>query len=267
MVKNFWAGLLGRYASGILTVCLFAFMAAGIAGCDTWGQERVSKPEFSWSVPGKSVQGRPIECLSMGNGERTVLVMATIHGDEFAGTPLVRKMIDHLNKNPQKLARLRVVVMPMANPDGYALGQRYNANGVDLNRNFEAENRVNNEVNGPRGLSEPESRVIRDIIRSYRPERIITLHQPLECVDYDGPAGDVAYAMARCCDLPLNKLGSRPGSLGAYAGERLSIPTVTVELREEDSQKSADELWRAYGRMLLAGVFYPEPVTDFIVAK
>jgi protein MpaA len=64
--------------------------------------------------------------------------------------------------------------------------------------------------------------------------------------------------MGRVCDLPVNKLGSRPGSMGAYIGETLGIPIITVELRATDNSLSADELWAKYGRALVAAIVHPE---------
>jgi len=110
------------------------------------------------------------------------------------------------------------------------MGTRENVHGIDLNRNFRASNRLNNETNGLKPLSEPESRAIEAVIRQYHPDRIVSIHQPLNCIDYDGPAQALAARMAQYCDLRVKKLGARPGSLGSYTGEELRIPTITVEL-------------------------------------
>ena len=127
-------------------------------------------------------------------------------------------------------ASYTVWIAPDLNPDGVAAGTRHNAHGVDLNRNFEAANRENSRQYGMVGLSEPESRALHGLIVTYRPDRIISIHQPLRCIDYDGPASGLARVMVAECDLPLQKLGARPGSLGAYAGATLGIPIITVEL-------------------------------------
>ncbi|MCF7954501.1 MAG: hypothetical protein K9M75_01745, partial [Phycisphaerae bacterium] len=113
-----------------------------------------------------------------------------------------------------------------------------------------------NERNGPHGLSEPESRVIQELILRFKPDRIVVFHEPLACIDYDGPGGGIAYAMGRYTDLPVKKLGSRPGSLGAYAGETLGIPIITVELRPTAKMLSANELWAKYSKMTLAAISY-----------
>ena len=209
-------------------------------------------------IIGRSVQNRPIMCQIFGNGPDVVLIMATIHGSEPAGTPLVRKLAHYLEDNKYLLRGRTVVLMPLANPDGLALQTRGNANGVDLNRNFSAHNRINNATNGHSPLCEPESQVIYDVIHKHKPDRIVSIHQPLACIDYDGPAAGLAGQMARYCTLPVKKLGGRPGSLGSYAGMTLGIPIITFEMLESDSQLTAETLWQRYGKALLAAIVYPD---------
>lgn len=214
-----------------------------------------------YRVLGRSVQGRAITAQILGEGIDTTLVIATIHGNEAAGTPLVKRLADHLETNPGLLAGRRVVIIPVANPDGMVAGTRHNIRGVDLNRNFQASNRVNNGTNGHAPLSEPESRAIQAAVQEFNPDRILTLHQPLNCIDYDGPGQALAAAIASSCRLPVKKLGARPGSLGAYTGEELGIPTITVEMPAAASSLSEDALWTRYGRAMIDGVTHPIAVS------
>jgi protein MpaA len=263
----------------ILTGCLLTVVLT-LAGCF----EPVDYPQITTTSPsqsilnspqqriaGYSVKGRPIVYLTLGYGPETILIMATIHGNEPAGTPLVRRLNTYLQNNPDMLAGRTVILMPVANPDGLELKSRYNANKVDLNRNFAAENRVNNKENGPAGLSEPESQAIEQIIRQHTPDRIVSLHQmvgqnyddlaqkfPAGCIDYDGPGERLANHMAEYCELPVKKLGSRPGSLGSYAGITLGIPIITFEMKRNDTQLDSQTLWDKYRKALLAAITYPE---------
>lgn len=206
---------------------------------------------------GRSVRGTPIRAQVLGDGHDTTLIIATIHGNESAGTPLVHSLAGHLMANPELLSGRQVVILDVVNPDGMAAGTRENIRGIDLNRNFETANRVNNSTHGHRPLSEPESRAIQTAILQYDPDRIITLHQPLNCIDYDGPGKELAMYMARQCPLPIKKLGARPGSLGSYTGEDLGIPTITMELPQSASQLTDALLWKQYGPAMLAGITYP----------
>ncbi|QDU69405.1 DUF2817 domain-containing protein [Engelhardtia mirabilis] len=203
---------------------------------------------------GRSVEDRPIELLSLGSGAQTVLLIATIHGDEWAGTPLLDRLADELLADPVRLAGRRVLLICDANPDGHAADTRENARGVDLNRNFPAENRREGEDYGEQGLSEPESATLAALIRAARPSRVVSIHQPLRCVDWDGPIDDLAQRMAEACGLPARKLGTRPGSMGAWLGEDLGIGIVTLELPGGSQRLGADELWRRYGPALLVAV-------------
>lgn len=213
-------------------------------------------------VVGMSVEGRPIECRHLGGGSRTVLFIATIHGDEYVGTPLLRDLEEHLKRNPRLLAGRKVVFLPVANPDGYANNSRENVNGVDLNRNFPAGNFKPSAAHGSAPLSEPESVAIKKVLDEHQPDAIITIHQPYGVLDYDGPGEDLAQAMAAHCDLPVKRVGSRRGSLGSYAGQSLGIPIITVEYREDASDLTEEELWAKYGPSLVAAVRFPEGIEE-----
>ncbi len=196
-----------------------------------------------------------------GNGEDVVLLMAGIHGSEAAGVPLLERLGQELMNNPKLLAGRTVVILPQVNPDGVKAGKRRNANGVDLNRNFPADNFDAIKGNGEEPLSQPESRAVLKQIERYTPSRIVTYHQPLSCVDYDGEgAQQIAEAMGEHTDLPVKRLGGRPGSLGSYFGIDRGIPCITFELPKNASKMNAQELWDSYGQATLAAVVYPQPL-------
>jgi protein MpaA len=202
----------------------------------------------SSSVVGRSLEGHPIEYRRWGRERPRVMFIATIHGDEPAGTPLLKRLERALDERPELRAGRSVLIVPLANPDGLAQGRRGNARGVDLNRNFPAGNWKERRVNGTAPLSEPESLALNELIQRYRPDRIISIHQPLACIDYDGAARDLAQAMSGAGNLPVRKLGARSGSLGSYAGLTLGIPAPT--------------LWRRYGPLLLTAIRHPDGVVD-----
>lgn len=247
-----WAGLGAALTLALLSGCQGGF----------WGAEGSPRPpsqrvEFQRMVIGQSVEGRPIHCEMYGrSGGETVLIMASIHGTERAGTPLVRRLGQHLRENPDLLDDRLVLLIPQTNPDGFAKKTRGNARGVDLNRNFPAKNFSARRQHGPQPLSEPESRALHALLAEYQPDRIVTLHEPLDCMDYDGPpeSKKLAEAMAAVCDLKVNRVGARDGSLGSYAGETLGIPIVTVEFGKDVAGLGETEMWARYGRMLIAAI-------------
>ncbi|MEN1681126.1 MAG: DUF2817 domain-containing protein [Planctomycetota bacterium] len=204
---------------------------------------------------GYSLGGRAIECQEFGVGSDVLMVIATIHGNEASGTPLVAAFADWLRANPDELAGKKVVIVPVANPDGFAADERFNQNGVDLNRNFPATNFGGDDTKpyGERPLSEPESRTLMKVLCHYFPARVVSIHQPVNCVDYDGPAESLAQAMAAECPLPVKKLGSRPGSLGSFVGVTLNRPIITLEL-PKNAGMDAQQLWQVYGGALRAAL-------------
>ncbi len=243
-----------------IALCCAAFML--MAGCGPQPKDPyapvIRTPErLSGQTIGFSVQDRPIELITVGSGPETVLIIASIHGNEDAGTPLVDELIGHLKRRIDVLGSHTVLIVPIANPDGRALRTRVNAAGIDLNRNFPSGNRINNDRFGVTGLTEPESQILHDLIIDWHPSRIISIHQPLACLDYDGPAEELTRFIRLYCGLPIRKLGARPGSLGSFSGVDLNIPIVTMELKASDSQRSPNELWAHYGSALLAFITYP----------
>ncbi len=259
-----------RKWSVVTRVPLLATVLLGLAGCYaqepkpriTGEQHRVVLPPSTklakQHLIGRSVQGRPILIQIAGQGADTVLIMGSIHGDEAAGERLVNRLAEHLQDSPQLLTGQRVVLLPVVNPDGLAARTRENARGIDLNHNFETGNRVDNGTNGLRPLTEPESQALQSLIKEYAPRRIVSVHSPLNCIDYDGPGQAIAARMAQDCDLAVKKLGARPGSLGSYTGETLGIPTITLELPPEAVKMTDLALWERYGKALMAAILYPD---------
>lgn len=211
------------------------------------------------SIIGHSVEGRPIECETFGDGPEVVLIMASIHGDEPAGTPLLDQLSAHLRHRSDLVSGRRIILIPVANPDGYEKYLRHNVRDVDLNRNFPAGNYLEDGRHGENPLSEPESQALYRILHEHPPARIVSIHQPRRlppCIDYDGPADGLARAMARRTDLPIIKLGSRPGSLGSYAGDTMQTPIITLEIPRSKDDRNGPALWRRYGRMMIAAIEY-----------
>jgi len=214
----------------------------------------VHDPQYS--IIGCSIEDRPIECRILGDGPDVTLFIGTIHGNEPSGTPLIRRLGEYLAERPELLQGRQVILIPALNPDGMVRHIRYNARNVDLNRNFPVGNWEPNKHSGECPLSEPESQVLHDLLHLHPPRRVITIHETLACIDYDGPGQALAEAMAACGDLPVRRLGGLPGSLGSYVGTILYVPIITIELRRFAHRLPEAELWSRYRDMLLAAVTF-----------
>ncbi|MEM1446223.1 MAG: DUF2817 domain-containing protein [Planctomycetota bacterium] len=213
----------------------------------------------SIDIYGRSVEGRALTSFAYGQGGPLVLIIAGIHGSEPAGVRLAQRLRLHVENDPSLLGNVRLVLIENANPDGLDQQQRFNAHGIDLNRNFPAAN--HNPVRDkhvPSPLCEPESHALHDLIVGLEGlTHVVTLHQPLACIDYDGPEAatrPLAEALAQASGLPVKRLGSRAGSMGSWLGVDRGVPTVTVEFTAEDSARDSDQLWEAYGEMMLAAL-------------
>ena len=208
-------------------------------------------------------ESRPVEVHAFRNpnegSEKTarphVLLLATIHGNEWAGTPLLERLVDELAGDTALLASRDITVIPVANPDGYAARRRHNAKGVDLNRNFPAANARASVGGTP--LSEPESHALHDWLIANQPDLVISIHQPVGVVDWDGPADEIARVMSEASGLPAKRIGSRPGSLGSFLGVDRGVPVITLELPADARGAGAPELWARFGGALLVAVGWP----------
>jgi PKD repeat protein len=87
----------------------------------------------------------------VAENEPAFLYTSSMHGDEIAGYPMMLSLIDYLLSNYGTNTRvtnmvnsMEIWINPLANPDGAYNGGdltvsgaiRYNANGIDLNRNY-----------------------------------------------------------------------------------------------------------------------------------
>ena len=201
-----------------------------------------------------SNEGRPIEALSFGEGERTILLMAGVHGGEKSGVEMVASVVERLRACDPACLKDRIVVLPRVNPDGYEAGTRRNARGIDINRNFPTRDFVGTE-DAPGGVtpaSEPETRAVLDVVERFDPWLIITLHAALACVNYNGElAVPVAERMSACCGLEVKgDIGYPcPGSMGTYYGWERELPVITLELPKAGEDMSAIEraVWEELG--------------------
>jgi predicted deacylase len=95
-------------------------------------------------IIGYSVEGRPLKVFHFGTGRRNVLIVAGIHGGyEWNTVDLADELIDYVDAHPEIIPQnVTLHILRVLNPDGLAEGYgpkgRSNANGVDLNRNWNA---------------------------------------------------------------------------------------------------------------------------------
>ncbi len=183
---------------------------------------------------GTSIEGRAIRGRRFGGAGPTVLVMGGVHGDEPASVEALIELAARLAVEARPGPP--IWLLPALNPDGVARGQKNSARDVDLNRNFPARSFSTSHAPGyfpgPAPLSEPETRVVADLVAREPIAAVVAVHAPFACVNYDGPAAAWAGAVAAACGWPARAdIGyPTPGSLGSWLGIDRGLPVLTLEL-------------------------------------
>ena len=130
-----------------------------------------------------TVGGRRIVARRQGpaDASRVVLVIGQMHGSE----PDAPRVVGALRR-AEPPPGVQLWTIATINPDGRAVGSRYNARGVDLNRNFPVnwDERLNYE--GPRPGSERETRAMLDFVPLLNPDAVLSYHQPFGIIDVTG---------------------------------------------------------------------------------
>ncbi len=124
-------------------------------------------------IIGSSVDNRNIYGIEVGTGEKVLYIDANVHAAEVASTLILTRFLSELVNNYENdddytidlLNNFKIAVIPCMNPDGYEVYNygieslnnkdlwiyenkdkinlnniKFNANGVDLNRNFPTQN-------------------------------------------------------------------------------------------------------------------------------
>ena len=140
----------------------------------------------SETVIGESVNGTDIIAYHFGDGEREVLLIGGTHGGYSPNTTaLAKEAIEFFNDNEVDIpAGVTLTIIPTLNPDGLTktgAAGRFNANEVDLNRNFDCDWSAtavwrDREVSGgSAAFSEPEAAALRDYVETNDPQAAIVL--------------------------------------------------------------------------------------------
>jgi len=129
---------------------------------------------FETKSLGRSVRGREILMTEIGypNGAAIVVIGGIEGGEQADTTATVYDLIDWYRTHPEDIPQgTKLYLIPTINPDGSAEGSRYNANGVDINRNWQTSNWQRDApesgypqgkpgAGGPFPFSEPETAAV-----------------------------------------------------------------------------------------------------------
>lgn len=157
---------------------------------------------------GNSHEGRPLAVRTYGDGPLAVLLIGGLHtGSEDNTRLLAEQVAGYLQLYPEVVPEsITVYVVTSANPDGSANGIHTNARGVDLNRNWPADDWIadachpstgcRRQLGGPAPLSEPETSALYNFIIGLQPEVTAVWHSEAPLVEANEVRGADNYARA-----------------------------------------------------------------------
>ncbi|MBZ0275607.1 MAG: DUF2817 domain-containing protein, partial [Anaerolineae bacterium] len=206
-------------------------------------------PADNTFVVGRSVQGRDILGWRFGQGGKVLLLVGGIHGGFEGNTVmLINQLIEHYQTAPADiLPGITLLLIPSANPDGLTLGRqaegRFNANRVDLNRNWgcewspDAVWRDQQVDPGPHAFSEPETQALAAFIRQMQPSAAVFYHAAAEGVfagECEGGHGSdqLATVIGEAAGYPYGEDFSAYPVSGTASSwiDGQGIPSVDLEL-------------------------------------
>ncbi|MFG6115274.1 M14 family metallopeptidase [Halobacillus sp. MO56] len=202
--------------------------------------ERVDQQSenLTLEVYGQSVKDRDLYLAKFGENEEnpTILFLTQQHGNEALTTEAALKMIKYLSTNSKGvqdiLANVNVLIAPRLNVDGaegdvnfslddYVAGThtRYNANGVDLNRDHV-------------DRKQPETKALHEnVLQKYSPDYMIDLHHQGTQVTKgeDGPlvSGSILYPTNETVDSEVLEGSKKLGAVVYDAVESKGYGTLS----------------------------------------
>lgn len=229
----------------------------------------VVKDNVEKKIIGTSVEERQIESFTYGSGAEHLLFVGGMHGGyEWNSVALAYQLMDYLKSNPNTIpAGVSVTIIPALNPDGLykvtgKVGRfkaedaststatlasgRFNANKVDLNRNFDckwnpkATWQSKTVSAGTKAFSEPEAKALRDFVSEIRPVAVVFWHSQAnaiyasECKTGILPVTlDIMNAYSKASGYKAVKSFDSYEITGDAEGwlASLNIPAITVELK------------------------------------
>ena len=156
------------------------------------------RDRVSYHLVGEASDGSPLYMLEVGDEDKPVfLLVGALHGGEVMNPHGLVALVEALCRNEDNISGIgwllehfRVLVLPIMNPWGYQRSIQSSMTDCDLNRNFPSgwegdegdpgrwfSNYTRDQFRGPAPFSEPETRLIRNVVTTETVVGLIDYHQ------------------------------------------------------------------------------------------
>ena len=248
-------------------------------------------PVLQVKMIGKSHDERPIPMMQLGFGEKTLICTGGVHGREIVNPGVLTAMTEEYCMAYEEgcmidgfdvkrlLLDYTICIIPLLNPDGYMIAQygfeqienpvlrhsaimkgipyiewKYNARGVDINRNFPAKS-YRKQFPGDYPMSENETRALIRVFQSYKTFAYIDVHSRGKCIYFYRNAMSKAYNQRQqhIAEKLVRLTGYTPGQKEEefmdpksggntvhYYSEYYKKPAITIETVPEEADFPLD---------------------------
>ena len=152
---------------------------------DDWAAKVTANGILKRTLLGNSTEGRPIYKLEsrQADNKEWLVILGRQHPPEITGAlalfPFVETLISGSEMSKQYLQKYNILVIPNINPDGVHAGNwRHNANGLDLNRDWNK-------------FSQVETRIINDYLQGL----VAQGDKITFAIDFHSTKRDIFYSM------------------------------------------------------------------------
>lgn len=233
---------------------------------------------ISLSHIGKSHDNREIFMIKLGKGDKGTLNISGVHGRESVNPTVLLCIIEYYvnryySMGDALLDDYSLYFIPLLNPDGYVIATegyffinsveyktiskntgidsvsyKFNANAIDINRNFASESYVQTKVSGIAD-TEPETKALINVCKQYDFMGMTDFHSRGEAIFYHRQAMDYEYNKRQfhiACELAKysgyklytvnqeNPDGLSGGNTVNFFSEVYHRPAITVETIPDD---------------------------------
>lgn len=228
---------------------------------------------------GISHDHREIPLVKIGKDNPGPLYLAGVHARESINPVVLLACMDKLIENYYakqipELENYTLYFIPLLNPDGYEIATngydsikdqslkkalkkckvdasefKYNAKGIDINRNFDCKSYVKSKTSGTK-MSEPETKALVHACELYHFMGMIDFHSRGNSIyyyreamsdDYNQNQLEIAQMLSKITGYHLNIISDENpdqksgGNTVHYFSEHFSLPALTIETIEDEA--------------------------------